>query len=285
MDRQLKTPRVNRGLELATAAFNGHADVVDFILDKLRAEVDEGETGKVEFAKVVNERDELDRTPLMLAAAGGFKEVVELLLALTDVYDLEVNVKSKNGMTALRAALVGGHSAVAELILMNTKFELKVKEDGGEEQEMAYGGGWTPLTSAASQGFLVVISLLLKFGADPNKADGDYATPLFLACSGGYLRVAMMFLRKGTGTLEVANKAGWTPLIAAATEGHPGVVAFLLEKGAKMDAMGNEGETALKAALTNGNAAVVKLLYDHGAEMPKENAPRTEVEEGGGSET
>jgi len=271
MDRQLKTPRVNRGFELATAAFNGHTDVVDFILAKLREEVLEGTKSVEKFEAAVNEKDELDRTPLILAAAGGFKNVVELLLELTDDYDLQVNVKSKNGMTALRAALVGGHSEVAELLLMNDKF--KLKEDGEDGEETTYGGGWTPLTSAASQGFLVVVKLLLRHGANAGKADGDHATPLFLACLGGHLRLVMPFLRKAIDSLEEANKVGLTPLIVAATEGHAGVVALLLEKGANMDAMGNEGETALKGAITNGHAAVVKLLYDYGHNYPKEDTP------------
>lgn len=268
MSRQLKIPREYRGFELATAAFNGHADVVDFILAKLSEEVLSGNRGKDDFEAALNEKDELDRTPLILAAAGGFKNVVELLLELTDDYDLKVNIRSKNGMTALRAALVSGHSEVAELLLMNNKFNLM--ENG---EEMTYGGGWTPLTSAASQGFLVVVKLLIKHGAKADTADGDRATPLFLACSGGHLRVVMLLLRRNNPPLEEPNKVGLTPLIVAATEGHASVVALLLDKGAKVDAMGNEGETALKGAITNGHAAVVKLLYDHERKNPKGGTP------------
>jgi ankyrin repeat protein len=51
-----------------------------------------------------------------------------------------------------------------------------------------------------------------------NAAAGDGTTPLMLAALGGHLEAAAFLVSRGA-QVNVKNKAGWTPLIAAAAVG------------------------------------------------------------------
>ncbi|KAH6641229.1 ankyrin repeat-containing domain protein [Chaetomium tenue] len=225
--------------DLLSAATNGYAEVVELILDESEA------------ITVVNETDKDGNSPLILAATGGHVDVVDLLLEK----EADVNFLGHEKISPIRAALAGGHPEVAELLLRQPGFRIEACE-------------WTPLNSAASQGFLRVVKGLLTQGADLDKLDDDNSTPLHLASANGHAMVVKRLLRKSkrqgvdNPSLEKRSGSGLTPLIAAATEGHSRVVQLLLDEGANLDAVGKNNETALKGAIKNGHAAVIKLLYD-----------------------
>ncbi|KAK0647017.1 ankyrin repeat-containing domain protein, partial [Cercophora newfieldiana] len=194
-------------------------------------------------------------TPLVSAATNGHLEVVDLLLEK----DADVNLPGQNKTSPIRAALQGGHSEVAELLIRDGRFYVSSND-------------WTPLNSAAGQGFLKVVRLLLQKGADLNKRDANECTALYLASANGHDKVVKRLLSEAERrkadpnelikSLEIAPASGVTPLIAAATEGHSQVVRLLLDKGTNLDAVGEGKETALKGAIKNGHADVIKLLYD-----------------------
>jgi ankyrin repeat protein len=236
--------------DLLTAAANGYAEVVELILDEPEVNVD------------VTDKD--GNSALVLAATGGHVEVVDLLLEK----NANVNFSGLDNISPIRAALVGGHTEVAELLLRDPNFDIN-------------RCGWTPLNSAASQGFVRVVRLLLAEGAELDEKDKDDSTPLYLASANGHAKVVKRLLwaaksqgaEEGSKTIpsvEIASGGGLTPLIAAATEGHSQVVRLLLDAGADLDAVGKDKETALKGAIKNGHADVIKLLY----EKMKENRRR-----------
>ena len=82
---------------LAYAAFGGHAQVVEFLIDK-GADVD---------ARAPNHA-----TALMMAAKSGHAEVVKLLLEA----DADTDIKTADGITALKWAKESGHSKIKEML-------------------------------------------------------------------------------------------------------------------------------------------------------------------------
>ncbi len=96
----------------------------------------------------VEQRNDKDESPLMLAALRGHKSLVELLIAR----DADVN---KTGWTPLHYAASGGHAAITQLLLDHSAYI-----------DAESPNGTTPLMMAAMYGSPDVVKLLLDRGAD-----------------------------------------------------------------------------------------------------------------------
>jgi len=76
--------------------------------------------------------------------------------------------------------------------------------------------------------------------------------------------------------IQSQDAKGYTPLIIAAYNNQPDVVALLLKLGADIDAADSAGNTALMGASFRGYQAVVQQLLDAGADvnrLNKQDAP------------
>jgi uncharacterized protein len=107
--------------------------------------------------------------------------------------------------------------------------------------------GATPFLRAAQSGDLVLMKLLLKYGADPSLSTDHKVTPLMVA--------------SGIGWVEGVTYE-WSPQQTYDT------VKFLIDSGADVNAQDTlDGRTALMGAAHKGRNDVVQLLVDHGADM------------------
>ena len=86
--------------------------------------------------------------------------------------------------------------------------------------------------------------------------------PLIHASAHGNADEINLLFARGTGwnLLNKSNKGGWTPLMAAANNGHVEVVKVLLSAGSNPNAKDKKGRTARNKAKVNGHAEVVKIL-------------------------
>ena len=132
---------------------------------------------------------------------------------------------------------------------------------GGADPNKADRYGRTPIRRAAEKGYNDVVKLLLDNGADPNQAIKD------AACH-GHNDVVQLILDRGAEHSQT-GKNGWTPLFLAANEGHKDVVQLLLDTGANPNQADQQGRTPLHEAAKWGHKDVVQLLLDRGAEISK----------------
>lgn len=122
------------------------------------------------------------------------------------------------------------------------------------------------LLSAASNGDLASISLLLTEGANPDEKLGPhFDRPLQAAAKMGHEAVVNLLLECGA---EINPKdlkdIGVTPLYRAISAGHQRVVELLLDWGANIN-VDTFGETALKCAVRTNHKEIVCLLLERGA--------------------
>ena len=115
-----------------------------------------------------------------------------------------------------------------------------------------------------------LVSLLLKYGADPNQRDADGATALHLAAKAACPKSLRELLRYGA-TVDTAMRGGSTPLhLAAESAGNPvervEAVQALLDAGASIETRTLDGSTPLLAAMATGEAGVIELLLERGAD-------------------
>lgn len=109
-------------------------------------------------------------------------------------------------------------------------------------------GGLTPLGTAALEGSLGIVRLLIERGCNVNEPRDSGASPLYGACQEGHTEVVRLLVSAQANIHQVRTASGATPLFAAAGHGHPAVIKLLLAVRADMSTVAKDGETALSIA-------------------------------------
>lgn len=137
--------------------------------------------------------------------------------------------------------------------------------------------GWgvpvTPLRSAASQGHLRCLQLLLAHGAEVDSLDVKAQTPLFTAVAGKHLDCVLALLKAGADP-NGSPYNNCSPVLTAAREGDADILRELLRHGADVDVKHKIPDWASNATACRGPLYIsacyghlecFKLLLQHGA--------------------
>jgi ankyrin repeat protein len=194
-------------------------------------------------------------TPLYYAALCGFQDLVENLT----VNDPEqVNATGGHYVIPLVAALAAGHFQTAKFLF-----------DNGAHPNVRGIHNMTPLLSAAFNGDLEMVQVLLKYKADINATFGNYWTVLHLALKCQHIvpslsDVVRLLLEHGVDVnARMGDSDHPTPLHLAAEHRRVEAVHVLLQHGANVGTKDGRGKTALQVALDKGHDEIVKLLLDY----------------------
>ncbi|KAJ7385769.1 hypothetical protein OS493_013803 [Desmophyllum pertusum] len=125
-------------------------------------------------------------TPLHLAAWQGYEDICQLLIetaSMTSSVNDYVNIKNKEGTTALHGACMRGHAGVVDLLLRHN----------ADRDAVNWVACTSPLHLAAKHGHLTaaafnndrIVKLLLENGADPEAKDNLAMTPFLNAVTNG----------------------------------------------------------------------------------------------------
>ena len=107
-----------------------------------------------------------------------------------------------------------------------------------------------------------MVDLLLKHGADPNRADASGATALMWAVPD--VEKVRLLVARGAN-VNARSETERTPLLVAAC--FPGTVdllRLLLDRGADLRAQDRAGATALALAVRSADVEVVRFLVEKG---------------------
>lgn len=247
-------------------------------------------------------------TPLLLAASGGHKVVVEVLIA----HGASASDEDADGMTVLHLAAKFGHVDVLEVLRgkvpwsmasvktgltalhvaaqygkievvreMLLKVAGTIKSESPAMMESDKSGPrpdycFTPLHLAAQSGHVGVVRILLNSpGVRVDSATAVQGSiPLHLSAENGHSEVVSILLSKSTLQLHVKDKVGRTAMHLAAANGHRELISQLIGQGADINAPDENGYAPMHMAAEAGHVEVVKLLVESGA------SPRAESMEG-----
>jgi len=162
-------------------------------------------------------RNSSGQTPLIIAAAMGQDQAVELLVE----HKANINAADKSRRTALWEAAQKGRTAIVRLLL-----------DCGASAGTADNQGITPLMTAADHGGADVAGILLARGAPIDEMDNDGRTALMHAALCRLDDNAMARILAFHAALDLKDKQAQTALDMAVQARRPDTVNELLAAGA-----------------------------------------------------
>lgn len=180
-------------------------------------------------------------------------EMVKFLLK----FNINVNLKNKNGVTPLIYALKNSNIENAELLI-----------EAGANIIDADNDGETTLMYAVLDG-TDTVKFLLKYNGVINMinlVDNDGYTALGYAERYDQYDTFKLLIENGAD-IEIKNKKGLTPLMIALSKASINYIKLLLDHGADVNATNDEGDTPLMIATKKGYTPV-KFLFNN---VPKLN--------------
>lgn len=261
---------------LHKAAYEGHVDVVRFLLEK-GANVDSRSNSgssplhgaafhnRPEIARIlveagadVNLANNYGYTPLLSAAVGGSHEVVQILLDA----GADPNARTALGANAILSAAAGGCQETFDL-LRNSGVDIKAVDNNAENL----------LHYAAAGGNIGIIEIAIGLGIDINAPDSQNSTPIFNAIEAGRAE-ALRFLTEQGADVSVRDNNSLTCLHHAVLAGyrHGDSVAYelsshLVAAGADVNAVDRWDSTPFDRVIRTDNADVFGLLLPHVADI------------------
>ncbi|XP_006023682.1 ankyrin repeat, SAM and basic leucine zipper domain-containing protein 1 isoform X2 [Alligator sinensis] len=178
----------------------------------------------------------------------------ELPLNMTFNDTLQIKDKEER----LKKALTSGNVSLVEELL-----------NSGVSVDISFQFGWTPLMYAASVANVELVHILLDRGANASFEKDQY-TVLMSACTAHaseeqILKCVELLLSRNANP-SVACRKKMSPLMYAAREGHPQVVALLVAHGSQINGQDENGYTALMWAARQGHKRVIFKLLELGAD-------------------
>jgi hypothetical protein len=179
-------------------------------------------------AAEINCTDGAGNTPLMYAAEGGYRAIVDNIL----MRGADVNLRNREGVTALMKAAESGNKDILSLLLAKGA-DINAKDNEGQ----------TALMLAAEEGQSEMVTFLLGRQADINVRDNDGRTALWRSAERGDVVSLRALLDHGI-EIDGQDNDGNTALSRAAYREKVSAVELLLAHNARADLKNNDGKLA-----------------------------------------
>ncbi|KAL9116698.1 MAG: hypothetical protein Q9187_006775 [Circinaria calcarea] len=185
------------------------------------------------------------------AAGNGHTGIVRILLD----YGADIEAQNEYHETALCVAGESGQSATVQLLIdMGANIE---------HDESSFG---TPLIEAVQRSHEATVRLLLANGANPNTAlKGGGGTALHIVAShvdSRYQSIITRLLISKGARMEIKDRKGETPLLAAVKFGKVNMVETLLELGADPNTVAETTTPAHKRIYEVGFHTAMRLVHE-----------------------
>lgn len=215
---------------LMYAAIYGNIRTASVLLNKGRA--------------MIESRDALKRTPLMLASQNGRVNVAELLLS----HGAQLEATYQGGSTSLMLAAAEGHTPMVQC-LVEHKANLEAKNTMG----------MTALALTAMRDIADVTRCLVEAQANTETRDTNGLTPLMIASLRGQTNVINVLINGGCD-IEAQDPNGRTAMMYAGFQGQLEVIKLLAIRGAALLVTDHNDQTAAQIAKQSGKLPAHDLL-------------------------
>ena len=198
----------------------------------------------------ISAEDEYKMTPLLFAVKGGFFEVAHFLLQHGGTNPDKSQWIDENGIF---------HDVLYEVVDRGeTQLAIQLIEMGTNINYIDETTGNSVLVHASYKGYLSVIQLLVKNGANTEHSNKEGATPIIAGTTNGYHEIVAFLLDTDSRLANCRDKDNTTPLMIASIKGFLHIVELLLHAtNENVNAQNADGHTALFFA-SNGKTQMVE---------------------------
>jgi hypothetical protein len=200
--------------------------------------------------------ERLRYTGLLAAASRGDTAAIEALTARGERPD----VRDDHGRTPLHVAAYNGHHRAMRALVA-----------AGADPNALENDRYDTVTIGAVANDVPTLEVALALGASAKNVTSRYdGTALIAAAHLGHADVVRTLIRAGA-PLDHVNNLGWTALIESIVLGdggprHIDTLGALVEAGANVNLADRAGRTPLALARARGYGAMVKVLLQAGAQ-------------------
>ncbi|XP_067670660.1 serine/threonine-protein phosphatase 6 regulatory ankyrin repeat subunit A-like [Haliotis asinina] len=227
-------------------------DIDMFNLQMVCAEGNEERMHRLPLAYItdINMRDQTGKTPLIVAAWKGHREVFRFLVrrgadeSVTDTYTNNI----------LHWACHGGNVEMVTCIISEHLADI---DSRGKD-------GHTPVMVAAGQGHTRVVTLLVEAGCDMSHVTDSGNNILHVTCAGGHITTVKYILSKSSVNVNSRGKNERTAAMIAALSGHRDVFELLVSKGCDLLTTSHNSNNILHQACVGGDVGIVNYIVSAG---------------------
>ncbi|XP_067668066.1 serine/threonine-protein phosphatase 6 regulatory ankyrin repeat subunit A-like [Haliotis asinina] len=193
----------------------------------------------------INKRGKWGRTPIMLAAKEGHKQIFHLLKEKCDL-----TLVSNHGDNLLHLACLGGSIAITRYILSKGIADINGRGRYGR----------TPLMKAAWGGNVEVFKEISRRGGDESLLDDHGSNVLHIACHRDNVAMVKYLISENIAGINSRGKMGRTPVMLAAANGQKKVFRLLVDEGVDLLLQDDNDENILHMACLGGNEDILKYM-------------------------
>lgn len=196
--------------------------------------------------KLIDSKNKLGKTPLILSAVIEISEIFETLLKA----GADPLLADNEGWNAMHYA--AGHNKTEIIRLLSSYKQLIHSQNKGI----------TPLKQAARFGHQKACEILLEIGADPLEKDICGYNAMHYAAEIGRTEVVQLF-STNKNLIDSIDIDGMTPLMWAAFKGTAATCEALLKAGADVQLKDKSEQNTLHYAVKGGKIEIVQLFLNH----------------------
>nr|XP_020831696.1 ankyrin repeat domain-containing protein 26-like [Phascolarctos cinereus] len=221
-------------------------------LGKIHKAASVGDVAKVQYLLLlgkagVNDRDKVNRTPLHLACANGYPDVVSLLVERK----CKLNLRDNDSQTPLIKAVECQQEECATILL-----------EHGADPNLVDASNNAALHYAASGQNTAIAAKLLRHKADMEAKNKEGYTPLLLAVTENNQDMVDFFLKNGAN-VNASDRFKRTALMIASSGEPTGIVSLLLQYDIDLSCQDTYGWKAEEYAILSGYSIHLQLINQY----------------------